>query len=73
MSQEDMILRRSCTRASIWVPACDSKPCSAAGGARVLQINGTMRDVFYYPEGTVSVRVVGPDVNIGVLQPTPKP
>ena len=38
-----------------------------------MQINGTTRDVFYYPEGTVSVRVVGPDVNIGVSRPTARP
>jgi hypothetical protein len=38
-----------------------------------MQINGSTRDVFYYPEGTVSVRVVGPDVNIGVSRPTARP
>jgi hypothetical protein len=36
-----------------------------------MQINGTTRDVFYYPDATVSVRVVGPEVNIGGLQPEP--
>lgn len=38
-------------------------PC--AGGARVLQVNGTTRDVFYYPSDTVSVRVVGSDIRPG--------
>lgn len=31
----------------------------------MLQVNGSTRDVFYYPQDTVSVRVVGPDLNIG--------
>ncbi|GAB4813176.1 hypothetical protein N2152v2_000222 [Parachlorella kessleri] len=39
-----------------------------AGGARVLQLGGSTRDLFYYPEGTVQVAVVGPDVKTGLWE-----
>ena len=29
------------------------------GGARVLQLGGSTRDLFYYPQGTVQVRQAG--------------
>ncbi|KAI3423425.1 hypothetical protein D9Q98_010641 [Chlorella vulgaris] len=32
------------------------------GGARVLQLGGSTRDLFYYPEGTLQVTVGGPQV-----------
>lgn len=38
-----------------------------AGGARVIQVNGSTRDVYYYPKGTVSVKVVGPSIRPGEI------
>jgi len=38
------------------------------GRAKVIQINGTTRDVYYYPEGTISVEVVGSNINPGLMQ-----
>lgn len=38
------------------------------GGARVLQVNGSTRDMYYYPKGTVSVKVVGPSVRPALME-----
>lgn len=38
------------------------------GGASVIQINGTTRDVYYYPKGTVSVKVVGSSVRPALME-----
>eukprot|EP01024_Parvocaulis_polyphysoides_P021216 TRINITY_DN20056_c0_g1_i1.p1 TRINITY_DN20056_c0_g1~~TRINITY_DN20056_c0_g1_i1.p1 ORF type:complete len:265 (+),score=24.16 TRINITY_DN20056_c0_g1_i1:65-859(+) len=42
-----------------WVPR---------GGARVIQIGGGTRQLYYYPKDTVLVTVVGPDVNVDLIQ-----
>lgn len=39
-----------------------------AGGAKVLQLGGSTKDIFYYPEGTVQVAVLGPEVNAGLWE-----
>lgn len=38
------------------------------GGARVLQLGGTTRDLYYYPSGTVQVTVNAMDINKGLFQ-----
>ncbi|KAI8100480.1 hypothetical protein M9435_006964 [Picochlorum sp. BPE23] len=38
------------------------------GGARVLQLGGTTRDLYYYPSGTVQVTVNAIDINKGLFQ-----
>ncbi|KAL4459195.1 hypothetical protein ABPG75_014074 [Micractinium tetrahymenae] len=38
------------------------------GGARVLQLGGSTRDLFYYPAGTVQVTVGGPDIQAGLWE-----
>ena len=42
-----------------------------AGGARVLQLGGTTRDIYYYPQGTVEVAVAGPGTNAGAATRIP--
>ncbi|GMH43762.1 hypothetical protein BSKO_11696 [Bryopsis sp. KO-2023] len=38
------------------------------GGARVVQIGGGTRELYYYPKGTVQVTFVGDDLNKGLMQ-----
>lgn len=38
------------------------------GGARVLQLGGSTRDIYYYPAGTQQVTVGGPDVKAGLWE-----
>ncbi|PRW60904.1 methyltransferase type 11 [Chlorella sorokiniana] len=38
------------------------------GGARVLQLGGSTRDIFYYPADTIQVTVGGPDVSPGLWE-----
>ncbi|PSC74024.1 phosphatidylethanolamine N-methyltransferase [Micractinium conductrix] len=38
------------------------------GGARVLQLGGTTRDLYYYPAGTVQVTVGGADLKTGLWE-----
>jgi SAM-dependent methyltransferase len=39
-----------------------------AGGARVLQLGGTTRDLFYLPKGTQQVTVAGADVRVSLWE-----
>ncbi|EFN53520.1 expressed protein [Chlorella variabilis] len=39
-----------------------------SGGARVLQLGGSTRDLYYYPQGTVQVTVGGADINAGLWE-----
>ncbi|CAD7703986.1 unnamed protein product [Ostreobium quekettii] len=36
-------------------------------GARVVQVGGGTREVFYYPKGTIQINVVGEDINEGLI------
>lgn len=39
-----------------------------SGGAKVLQLGGNTKDLYYYPSGTVQVTVVGPDENAALWE-----
>lgn len=39
-----------------------------AGGARVLQLGGSTRDLFYYPQGTVQVTVAARDLSVSLWE-----
>jgi 2-polyprenyl-3-methyl-5-hydroxy-6-metoxy-1,4-benzoquinol methylase len=38
------------------------------GGAKVLQLGGTTKDVYYYPKGTTQITVMAPDVSVGLME-----
>lgn len=39
-----------------------------SGGAKVLQLGGSTRDIFYYPKGTIQVTAAAPDLKIGLWE-----
>ena len=40
----------------------------STGGAKVLQLGGTTRDLFYYPKGTVQITAASPDLTVGIWE-----
>lgn len=42
--------------------------CMHAGGARVIQIGGGTRDLYYYPKDTVLVTAISPNLKKGERQ-----
>lgn len=58
-----MFCRIECTRAIL--SCAHENTVVYEGGARVIQIGGGTRELYYYPKGTVQVMVVGDDIKKG--------
>lgn len=47
---------------------CNDTVCCCAGKAKVIQIGGGSRDLFYYPKDTILVTAISPKLNKGQAQ-----